>query len=125
MGYRSDVVIAADFETAEIREAAWTAAKLKYQLQEYMWENFDRFQETAIVFEAESVKWYGSYPDVAAVEQMFKEFWHEDFDANIKEVIVGEETDDMTDEIYECESHRDQPDWFWDLYISRHIQTPW
>lgn len=125
MGYRSDVTFAADFETAEIREAAWTAAKLRYQLQEYMWDNFDRFQETAIVFEAESVKWYGSYPDVAAVEQMFKEFWHRDFDANIKEVIVGEETDDITEELYECDSHRDHPDWFWDLYISRSIQTPW
>lgn len=125
MGYRSDVTFAADFESSEIREAAWTAAKLRYQLQDYMWDNFDRFQETAIVFDAENVKWYGSYPDVTAVEQMFKEFWRVDFDANIKEVIVGEETDDITEEVYECESNRDEPDWFWDLYISRSIQAPW
>lgn len=125
MGYRSDVTFAADFETAEIREAAWTAAKLRYQLQDYMWDNFDRFQETAIVFDAENVKWYDSYDDVKAVNEMFREFWLKDFDANIKEVIVGEETDDITEELYECDSHRDHPDWFWDLYISRHIQTPW
>lgn len=125
MGYRSDVVIAADFETTEIRDAAWTAAKLRYQLDDYMWDKFQHFQETAIVFEAWGMKWYGSYPEVSTVNEMFKEFWHTDFDANVKEVIIGEETDDNTDELYEAGSHRDQPDWFWDVYIHRHIDTPW
>lgn len=125
MGYRSDVTIVADFENNDIREAAWTAAKLRYQLEDYMWARFQRFQESGIVFEAESIKWYGSYPEVTAVEEMFKQFWHVDFDANVKVVMVGEETDDMTEDLYECESHRDQPDWFWDIYISRSISAPW
>ena len=125
MGHRSDVTIVADFETAEIREAACTAAKLRYQLHDYYWEQFEHFQETGIVFEVEGWKWYGSYPEVTAIEEMFKQFWHENFDANVKVVMIGEETDDNTEELYECESHRDHPDWFWDVYISRSIIAPW
>lgn len=126
MGYRSDVVLAAEFETKDLRDAAWTAAKLRYQLQDYMWEKFEHFHECAIVFDAENIKWYlGSYPEVDAVNEMFLEFWRTDFDANVKVVIVGEEADDVTDDTFECESGRDYPDWFWDLYISRSIQTPW
>lgn len=126
MGYRSDVVFAAEFETKEIRDAAWIAAKLKYEnLHQHHWDQFEHFHEDAIVFEVEQWKWYSSYDDVAAIEDMFKEFWHKDFDANVKEVQVGEDTADMTDEIYECESHRDQPEWFWDIYIQRSVSAPW
>ena len=125
MGYRSDVILAAEFDTKDIRDAAWTAAKLKYDLHKHHWDQFEHFHEDAIVFEVEQWKWYGSYPDVAAIEDMFKKFWHEDFDANVKEVIVGEETDDMTDELYEAGSHRDVPEWFWDIYISRSLSAPW
>ena len=125
MGYRSDVVLAADFETTELRDAAMTAAKLRYSLPDHMWEKFQDFQD-AIVFEAESIKWYvGTYPEIDAVNEMFREFWHKQFDANVKVVIVGEETDDMEEDLYECESHRDHPDWFWDLYIQRSIVAPW
>ena len=124
MGYHSDVVIAADFETTDIRDAAWTAAKLRYQMQDNMWEKFQHFQEEAIVFEAQGIKWYPSYEDVETVNQMVN-FWHNDFDANVKVVIVGEEVGDDTENIYECDSHRDQPDWFWDIYIQRSIDAPW
>lgn len=125
MGYRSDVTIAAEFESREIRDAAMTAAKLRYQLRDDNWEIFQDFQETGIVFEVEGWKWYGSYPEVTAIEEMFKQFWHEDFDANVKVVMVGEETDDMTEDLYECAGDREPPDWFWDIYIARSIQAPW
>jgi hypothetical protein len=124
MGYRSDVVLVAEFETEAIRNAAWVAAKLKYE-NTWIWVHTDQFDHDAIVFEAESVKWYGSYPDVSQTSEMFKEFFLENFDANVKEVIVGEELDDMVEETYEAGSHRDPPDWFWDISIVRTIDVPW
>lgn len=124
MGYRSDVVYVAEFPSELDRAAAWAAAQLKYELSEYYWEHFDNFEKNAIYFYADAVKWYDSYPEVAGVDMMFKEFWHTDFDANVKVVIIGEELEDTTEETYECESGRSNPDWFWDLSVERHISTP-
>jgi hypothetical protein len=124
MGYRSDVVLVAEFDTEAIRNAAWVGAKLKYE-NTWTWSHTEKFDHDAIVFEAESVKWYGSYPEVSQTSEMFKEFFLQNFDANVKEVIVGEELDDMVDELYEAESHRAAPDWFYDIGISRSIDAPW
>ena len=124
MGYRSDVVLVAEFETEAIRDAAWVGAKLKYDCP-WIWEHTQKFDHDSIVFEAEAVKWYGSYPEVSDTSDMFKDFFLKAFDANVKEVIVGEETDDMTEELYEAGSHRDAPDWFYDISIERRIDAPW
>lgn len=130
MGYRSDVMYVAEFEDEQSRDAAWAAAKLKYELIEgspfIEATGFDKFEEDCIVFEADSIKWYDSYPEVKMLEEMFRRFFNEGFNANVKFICVGEELNDLTDEILESPDDRDVPDWFYDqLYVERTIVAPW
>ena len=125
MGYRSDVCFVAEFEDEAKRDAALVAAKLKFPLDDVIWDAFDTFQQTGIVFEVSQWKWYEDYKDVQDITEMFEDFFFNMFDANVMYTRVGEETDDMEEERYECDSGRSIPDWFHDIYIRRSITTPW
>jgi len=128
MGYRSDVLYVAEFEDEQARNAAWAAARLKFDVLKEIsnFNMFSLFEEDCIVFEASSIKWYDTYPQVAETIKMFTEFFNEGFNANVKFVHIGEDLEDVADEIIESPDHRDVPDWFYDqIYIQRTLVTPW
>jgi len=123
MGYRSDVLYVADFVDDNCAQAALTAAKLKYELDEWEWENINQTNQY-IIFCAYGWKWYDSYDGVKTIIDMFENFFHKMYNSSVKHVCIGEETDDNTEELLESET-RDVPDTYWDIYIHRQITTPW
>jgi hypothetical protein len=100
------------------------AAKLKYELDEYTWKMFEEYDTDCIVFETEATKWYDSYDEVRIITEMFETFFHEGFDAAVKHIRVGEELEDNVEEVLEPQNG-ESPDWFYDIYITRSIATPW
>jgi hypothetical protein len=76
MGYRSDVLIAVAFKDKEQRDEVWAVYALHPLVQKHnltgVWKNYDVGPYPVLWYEAEHVKWYESYEDVAGIEHLIE-----------------------------------------------------
>ena len=121
MGYRSDVIYGAEFESAEKAEAAYLAAKIKFSTEGiyFTMDNYFKTYENLIIFEQESVKWYDGYADVEYVDSIFNFFG--ELGAGCRKVRVGEEDTDTEIEDY---GNEDMIEALYEIYIVREITRP-
>ena len=125
MGYRSDVFYGAEFLSDDVAEAALNAAILKYfhDKSDFWVHSFQRSNQY-ILFTAGGVKWYTDSAEVSAVKDMFENFFHKMYDANVRYIREGEDFGDSEREMFES-VNRDWPDAFYECSVERKIVTPW
>ena len=121
MGYRSDVLYAAGFQSEEQASAAYVAAKLKYSVDDYLMQHI-KLEGRRIVGLFDGVKWYDGYDDVDTINNMFRDFFAEELKAHVKYIRVGEEETDIENEDY-IEEFEDS--FLHDCYVVSRIQSPW
>jgi len=120
MGYRSEVVFAIDKEVVPlfIAHIAQDSATQNFCFKQSDYHTKDYCEKGHWLFTWESVKWYQSYPEIRAITsfiderlQNLPESSFDDGNEYYKLVIVGEETDDIT-----------QQGWAFDeVYVSRRV----
>jgi hypothetical protein len=115
MGYRSDVVLMAVFSNAEEREEVMAIYRMDPRVAEHkleeMWRKVE-FEDkpVALIYEAESIKWYDMYDDVQGLQHMYQvlQDFHEERgfhyawlesrigedDADIEWALLSSETDE-------------------------------
>jgi hypothetical protein len=111
MGYRSTVAFVISFETKEQLEN-YLAPRL---LEEYIKDNRDDFyrvDDTSVMYHAEDIKWYDTYPEVQALTKLYKDTI--EAGGAYRFIRVGEEDKDIEDEY--AESDTTEP--FWDDFYS-------
>jgi len=102
MGYYSDVLLAVAFETKEQLEEVWAVYCLNPTVQEHdlakHWEKKLDGDYPVLWYYANGVKWYDSYEDVMAFEELFtlaETFGEErEFGYAWVKLRIGEEDDD-------------------------------
>jgi phosphopentomutase len=121
MGYRSDVLYAAGFQSEEQAEAAYVAAKLKYKADDYLMGHI-KLEGSRIVGLFDGVKWYDGYDDVDTINNMFRDFFAEELKAHVRYIRIGEEETDIENEDYYDEF---EDALLMDCYVVSKIQSPW
>ena len=106
MGYRSEVAYVIVFETVDKRDTfiELMRAKNDEYINTALKEVKALIGDSAITFYEYQVKWYDSYAEVQAHEQLMINA-RELFDAATRFIRIGEETDDTEDLVH------DDPDW--------------
>ena len=106
MGYRSEVAYVIVFETVDKRDTfiELMRAKNDEYINTALKEVKTLDRERAITFHEDQIKWYDSYAEVQAHEQLMINA-RELFDAATRFIRIGEETDDTEDLVH------DDPDW--------------
>jgi len=106
MGYRSEVAYVIVFETVDKRDTfvELMRAKNDEHINTALKEVKALIGDRAITFCEDRVKWYDSFPEVGAHDQLMSNA-RDLFDAATRFIRIGEETDDMEDLVH------DDPDW--------------
>lgn len=123
MGYRSELAYVIVFEAVDKRDTfvelmrAKNDPHINVALGEVGIDENDRY----ITFRAEGIKWYESYPEVRAHQTLLDDAVQL-FDATTRFVRIGEESDDVEDDV--CDSAEWSTGEVWELIgITRAITT--
>jgi hypothetical protein len=122
MGYRSDVVLMAVFANAEQHDEVMSVYRMNPKVQEHKleeaWRRVDMDSgEVVRIYEGENVKWYESYEDVIALNELsaLMDTFHEERefgyawgyarvgeeDTDIEYEVNGAGDNDLKDVVYE------------------------
>ena len=94
MGYRSEVVLAVNSDAYAVLTTVLARGGEFFNLFKEATTEPNDHQEDSIVYSWESIKWYPSYPDVAAVETFMSRLEEEGMEESFRFVRVGEDNDD-------------------------------
>ena len=126
MGYRSDVwvgMIVQDEEDAMKLIKAYSAMpKVKENKILELWQIAGDPTNGRVLFlyEDDWVKWYDSYESVQAIKEITNAACYAEIEYAYREVVFGEETEDITDHIEVVESDDKLSDAIWRLFsVSR------
>ena len=95
MGYRSEIILVVGkealplFLTALAKEPE--ARSLCYSHAD---KRLDDYEDGAVLFHWDHIKWYDSFKEVAAIEEFMNDCDTEDLEDHYRFVRIGEETDD-------------------------------
>lgn len=103
MGYRSEVGYVLAFPSEELKDTFIAVMKLKGGDIEVAINEVESYTSTKMKFYSDWVKWYDSYDEVQAHQQLLRECLEPPFLGAYGFVRVGEETDDIEYEYAEAD----------------------
>lgn len=118
MGYRSTVAFIISFEDKEKLENYLAPRMLEEYIKDSR-DDFYRVDDTSVMYHAEDVKWYDTYPNVQALTKLYKDT--SEAGGAYHFIRVGEEDKDIEEEYEESDTTEPFRD---DFHPVTHIQLP-
>ncbi len=110
MGYRSEVLLAVKPDAAALLSTYIAkGGELASMLSEDCSE-VDKQEDGCVIYRWNGIKWYDSYPEIAALEDFMSRLEEEDMDESYRFDRICEDTDD-----------NEVRGWGFEIGISRHI----
>jgi len=126
MGYRSEVwvgmLVSNEKDAMQLLNQYRAMPKVKENKILELWQiaSDPTTGRVLFLYEADYVKWYDSYEDVQAIKEITNAACYAGIEYAYREVVFGEETEDITDHIDVIESDDELSDAMWDLFsVSR------
>ena len=95
MGYRSEVLLALSPKAAVLLSTYIArGGAIAELLSEESCDTIDKEEDGQVTYHWNGIKWYESYPEIAAVQEFMSRLEEENMDDEYRFVRVGEDTDD-------------------------------
>ena len=94
MGYRSEVVLALKPKAAILLSTVRAGGGAIASLLTEDASDVTREEDGSVIYRWGGIKWYDSYPEIAAIENFMSRLEEEDMEEDYRFVRVGEDMDD-------------------------------
>jgi hypothetical protein len=94
MGYRSEVLLALKPDAQAVLSTIVARGGTIVDMLNEDTNEIDEWEDGSIIYSWSDIKWYDSYPEVAAIEELISRLEENDMDESYRFVRIGEDTDD-------------------------------